>query len=137
MIELSNAFYQGGIVRFLPGIGGTKLPGLTPVEPGPGSGQDLPEEIQLTDYQKAVIRYYETWGYIPNQVDRNWYRDFIANYTVNTTPESIQVVRRPDDGEYAHKYQEPEELGYDRYHWQYGTYSDETLPMANPDDWWR
>ena len=35
--------------------------------------------LKLTEYQKSVIKYYQTWGYIPNQTDRRWYQTYIGS----------------------------------------------------------
>ena len=74
--------------------------------------------MRLTEYQKSVIKYYETWGYIPNSTDRKWYQTYIGSMNSYR-----QEGNRSDDREFDSE-------GSMTYEDKYG--SDSGLPPEYP-----
>lgn len=134
MLLLSRAFYQGGIYLTLPSFRGEQrtIPKDTLQDPIP-----VPDVV-LTDYQKAVIGYYDRFGYIPNQADRKWLEGYLGDYQVRASEDGEYSLVARTQERYANRYEEPGDIGKHPYHWDFGGgYTDETLPQAHGEDWYR
>lgn len=89
------------------------------------------DAISYTDYELSIIQHYQIWGWV-RRADQSIIDNYNPTYTEEQNNQGISFSNRPTDLQY-----EDEGYQFGQYEWQFGPYTDETLPNASTNYYYR